>query len=226
MKSTSSAGMETPPICRRTLHDTPTRTTLQHEVLSLGMLLMEFNDSIREGDGTRILRCWRYFFLFFKASERTNYSIEAFTLLAQEKYLLSPRMAMQLKWSRTINVHGRPGKNIPGDLHMEHLNRECKEAISGLGANITEKSIQRIGKCLGRVKSTLQQYDSVNEVKQESGHHTSHSTDVDLGKVLKQLQDSCVFAHQSGRIHRTFPKLTHNLTNKLSCKRKTYSMDA
>ena len=31
------------------------------EVLSLGFLLMEFNDSVREGDGRRILRCWRYF---------------------------------------------------------------------------------------------------------------------------------------------------------------------
>ena len=31
------------------------------EVLSLGFLLMEFNDSVREGDGRRILRCWPYF---------------------------------------------------------------------------------------------------------------------------------------------------------------------
>ena len=80
------------------------------EVLSLGLLLLEFKDSVHEGDGNRILRCWRYFLPLFMASDRTNYAIEAFTLLAQEKYLLSPRMAMQLKWSRTINVHGRPGK--------------------------------------------------------------------------------------------------------------------
>ena len=95
------------------------------EVLSLGLLLLEFKDSVHEGDGNRILRCWRYFLPLFKALDRTNYAIEAFTLLAQEKYLLSPRMAMQLKWSRTINVHGRSGKNSPADLHMEHLNREC-----------------------------------------------------------------------------------------------------
>ena len=46
-------------------------------------------------------------------------------------------MSMQLKWSRTINVHGRAGKNIPADLHMEHLNRVCNGAISGLGAKRT-----------------------------------------------------------------------------------------
>ena len=66
-----------------------------HEVLSLGLLLMEFNDAIREGDGSRIFRCWRYFLPLFKVSQRKNYAIEAFTLLAQEKYLLSPRMAMR-----------------------------------------------------------------------------------------------------------------------------------
>ena len=82
------------------------------EVMSLGLLLMEFNDAIREGDGNRILRCWQFFLPLFKASDKTNYSIEAFTLQAQEKYLLSTRLAMQLKWSRTINVHGQRGKNI------------------------------------------------------------------------------------------------------------------
>ena len=35
------------------------------EVLSLGLLLMEFEDAVKEGDGLRILRWWRYFLLFF-----------------------------------------------------------------------------------------------------------------------------------------------------------------
>lgn len=39
------------------------------EVLSLGLLYMEFSDSIREGDGDRILRCWRYLMLLFKAKK-------------------------------------------------------------------------------------------------------------------------------------------------------------
>ena len=103
-----------------------------HEVMSRGLLLMEFNDAIWEGDGTRILCWWRYFLLLFKASAHTNYSVEAFMLLAQYEYMLSPRMAMQLKWSRTVNVHGHWGKNVAGDLHMEHLNHECKDAFNGL----------------------------------------------------------------------------------------------
>ena len=62
---------------------------------------MEFKDSIREGDGERIIRCWRYLLPLFKVSGGKNYCIEAFTLLAQYSFLLSPRNAMQLMWSRT-----------------------------------------------------------------------------------------------------------------------------
>ena len=115
------------------------------ETLSLGLLLMEFIDAIREGDGSRILRCWRYFLPIFRVANRTNYSCEAFTLLAQEKFFFSPRMASQLKWSRTVNMHGRPGKNVPCDLHMEHMNHECKASLSDLGSNITDHSAQRAG---------------------------------------------------------------------------------
>lgn len=45
--------------------------------LSLGLLYMEYCDGIREGDGYRILRCWRYMLMLFKAKNRTKYSIQA-----------------------------------------------------------------------------------------------------------------------------------------------------
>ena len=186
------------------------------EVMSLGLLLMEFNDAVREGDGTHILRCWRYFLLLFKASGRTNYSVEAFTLLAQYEYMLSPRMAMQLKWSRTVNVHGRRGKNVAGDLHMEHLNRECKNALSGLGANINDHSVQRVGKCIGRMQTILHKYDQVNGVRGDSGTHTRRSTLVDFNKILQQLQKSEVFDYKPGRKHRNFPTFSSNLVKTIS----------
>jgi L1 cell adhesion molecule like protein len=46
------------------------------EVLRLGLLYMELVDGIREGDGERIMQCWRYFLLLFKATNRRNNSIE------------------------------------------------------------------------------------------------------------------------------------------------------
>ena len=186
------------------------------DVITLGLFVMEFNDAIREGDGTRIIRCWRYLLLLFKASNRTNYAIEAFTLLAQFDYLLPHQLARQLAWSRTINTHGRPGKNISCDLHMEHLNREAKSQLSGLGSNITNAAVTRIGNALGEVVCILENFDNESGIKRPSARHSKRSSEKDMAILLKQLQEtSKVFYTRSGRIHQMFPKFNQNLMNSL-----------
>ena len=111
------------------------------QITALGLLYLEFQDGIHEGDGLRILRCWKFFTPLFRCANRKNYAIEAVNL--QWQYVsLSPRQAMQLMWSKFINTHGRPGGNIPADLHMEHINRACKTVMKNLGSNLTEKSLE------------------------------------------------------------------------------------
>ena len=110
------------------------------EVISLGLLYMELVDSVREGDGERLLRCWKFLLPIFKASKRTNYSLEALNLLTQYESL-SPRLSQQLIWSRFVNNHGCLGKNVSLDLHIEHLNAVLKTAVNGLGANKSKESI-------------------------------------------------------------------------------------
>ena len=107
------------------------------QLLGIGCFYLEFTDAIREGDGNHVLRCWRYLLPIFLGSHPTNYSFEVLNMLFQQSYTLSPRLSAELLWSRFINVHGHPGRNIPADLHMEHLNRLVKEAIRNLGANKT-----------------------------------------------------------------------------------------
>ena len=181
------------------------------EVLALGLFLMEFNDAIREGDGNRIIRCWRYCLLLFKASNRTNYAIEAFTLLTQFDFLLSRCLARQLAWSRTVNTHVHAGKNVSCDLHMEHLNREAKNQISGLGSNITDAAVTRVGNALGEVVQNLHQFDRSSGIKDPSARHSKPSSEKDMAILIKQLQDtSKVFDIVSGRAHRVFPKFEQN----------------
>ena len=187
------------------------------ETLSLGLIWMEFVDSIREGDGSRIFRCWRYFLPIFRVTNRTNYSCEAFTLLAQEKFVLSPRMSHQLKWSRTVNTHGRIGKNILCDLHMEHLNRECKASLSGLDSNITDASVERVGRSIGRLIPIMQQFDTANGIPSQCNRHSNRSRKGDIEKILKQLTEtSKVFTKQKRRGHRRYPKFRSNLMRKNS----------
>ena len=90
------------------------------QLLRMGCFYMEFADAIREEDGRRVLRCWKYMAVMFSNSGNRNYACEAANLLIQYYYVLSPRQASQLLLSKFVNTHGRPGRNIPVDLHMEH----------------------------------------------------------------------------------------------------------
>ena len=195
-------------------------------VLTHGLLYMEFRDAIREGDGHRILRCWRYFLMLFKESKRSNYSGEAFILLAQYHFLLSPRGAMQLLWNRTVNVHGLPGRNVSCDLHMEHLNREAKSGLAGTGSNITaDQSVKRVGKSIGHTTTMLSNFDLINGSSVPSGRHSKRSTAKDMKLLLKQLhEDTDVFAEIPDRFHRNFPKFEANPTKFLAVDKITQWM--
>ena len=49
------------------------------ETLTLGLMLLEFKDSLREGDGERVLRCWKFLMLYFRSSGHANYCFESLT---------------------------------------------------------------------------------------------------------------------------------------------------
>ena len=49
----------------------------------LASLALELTDAWREGDGIRVLRCWRINLLHFFATQRTNFSQEAATRVAR-----------------------------------------------------------------------------------------------------------------------------------------------
>lgn len=176
------------------------------QLLGLGLFYLEFADAIKEGDGNRVLRCWRFLLPIFKSSGRKNYAIETLNMLCQYNHGLPPRQAAQLLWNRFVNVHGLPGRNIPADLHQEHLNRVVKEAIRGLGANKTERAIARVGKALGTVSPVLDQFDNDNGVQHYSGQRHIAGTDKDRDLIIGQLQHAQVFTSIAGRKHTTFPK--------------------
>ena len=62
-------------------------------LLSIGCLYLEMRDAIKEGDGERVLQCWRYLLPVFLNSGCKNYTIEAFQFLYQYQYGLPPRQA-------------------------------------------------------------------------------------------------------------------------------------
>ena len=175
------------------------------EVLSKALFIFAFDDAIKEGDGDRVYRLWKYLLLIFREDGRTKYVLEALNLHLQV-YGLSPRLAFELMWSRFINSSGGKGKNVPADLHMEHLNRACKTAIAGLGANVSEKSVHRAAKCLRTTLEVCNNFDKVSGIPQPSGKHPEASSKKDIKLMVKELHEkSQVFSEIDGRRHRSFP---------------------
>ena len=185
------------------------------QLVSLRCIYLEYDDSIKEGDGERVLRCWKYLLPIFLNSGRKNYSYEALLLLCQHEYLLSPQQAQRLKYSRFVNTKGQQGKNIPADLHNEHLNRACKNAIGGLGSNTSVQRIELVSKSIGTIAPVIDNYDNENTVTPSSGRHAKASSYKDVNLLVNQLQESNIFTTQKTRKHLSFPR-TKSLLHKKS----------
>ena len=178
------------------------------QLLTLGCFYKEFDDAIKEGDGTRVHRCWKYLLPIFKSSGRKNYSIEVLQMLNQVEFVLTPRESSELLWNRFVNIHGTEGKNIPCDLHMEHLNRLCKDAVYGLQANKTPTAIVRVGKSLGPLSRFLEKFDKENGIRVPTGAHHKPNFSKDRDIIVRELQQNHIFCESdASRKHRSFPKV-------------------
>ena len=177
------------------------------EVLTLGLLWHIFVESIREGDGDRVLLCWKYFLLVFKAKNHTNYAKEAVILLSQNHCLLSDRQASQQSWNRFVNTKGRRGCNIPCDLHLEHLNRRLKGMVSNLHSNVHKSAIDRAAKSIGVVHDLCQQFEENSGLSPESDSHSKPSFSKDVDLVLQVIKEQQIFKEIPGRKHDCFSKI-------------------
>ena len=163
----------------------------------------EFEDAIKEGDGPRVITCWKFFLLIFKASNRTKYALEAATLLISLQ-VLPERIQQQMIWSHFVNPRGLTAWNKACDLRMEHLNRTAKDAL-GQHSHLHPKCEERVGKCVGLFQNARKQFDTTTGVHHSTGKHVRASAATDLHKIIKQLVESKVFRKMSNRCHASFP---------------------
>jgi L1 cell adhesion molecule like protein len=173
-------------------------------LLTMGLLARNFQDSSREGDGERIIRCWRFLFLHYKEGGHTKYILEAFYLLADLDVMLSAREAHALKWNRTCSVRGGLGSNVPLDLKMEHLNRDFKESISRFASTISETNVKRVSKATKELSAIKDRFDGSIGLKPQSSVTCVQATTSDFTRVISELEKAKVFSYQARRCHSAF----------------------
>lgn len=52
-------------------------------IIELGLMACNFDDASHEGDGERLLCCWKFFLLHFRQDGRHKYALEVFSLLSK-----------------------------------------------------------------------------------------------------------------------------------------------
>lgn len=188
----------------------------EHSEARLGysFVLLNMMDAVKEGDGERLMRLYQVALLFYKAYGHSQYAYSTLLLTLQLNTTLSPRMAHSLKWNRFWNGRGGSGRNIPLDLHLEHMNNYLKSFLKGLGPNLNENSANRISKSIGVLKEMMDSTDRELQVTQPSGvHHTTE--DGDIRTLVAIFKDNQLFTHQPGREFISFPSFEKDLLRRL-----------
>ena len=93
---------------------------------------------------------------------------------------------------------------------QENRNRDLKKLIKGMGANKTDKAIERASKAVGGVRKVMQNFDAQAAIHAKSTAHSHKSSSSDELKVSKDLRNLKPFTHQSDRKHTSFPSVSSN----------------
>lgn len=189
----------------------------QCNFLEHGLLYMNFLDSISEGDGDRILLCWKFLLLHFHADKggSAKYALEALYLQFQQQALLTPRQAYRQKWNRGVNNQGHIGKNVPLDLEVEHNNNMLKEAVRKMGPSLSLHAVNRAAKMTKLAAETVDKIAHECQIMRRSGKHFVKSTKKDMQKIVQVLFQQKALLNVPGRSYKHFAnfKRSHLIDN-------------
>ncbi len=178
-------------------------------------LVTEFLDGWSEGDGIRVLRCWKLFLLHFYHDRRTKYACETLRLQFQLASL-PPHLVSQLTWDRFINTHGGNGRNVPCDLHNEHVNCLFKEIVGHMGANFTQEASTEAARAISSLDRMANRFDNQTSIHALPTAHTRKSDEKDLNMVVTELLNTKCLQIIENRHHDSFPHMKLNPLSKFN----------
>ena len=109
-------------------------------------LFFNFLCVIKEGDGARIMRQYKYIMLYCKADgSQRKVCTRMFVSVFLVRGLLWQRDSERFVWNHSVNNSGKKGANIPVDEDTEHDNNAIKQGIRKLGPKAPCKRTQHCG---------------------------------------------------------------------------------
>jgi hypothetical protein len=167
--------------------------------LAYGLILFEFNDAVKEGDGDRLFDVYKMALLLYKVGGHYKYAYVVMLYLVKVMAVLPAFSAHHMKWNRFYNKHGGKGKNISLDLRMEQLNKLLKTLWRGLGANLAEGNAQRMACSLESLEMVMDSIDKDCLLTGEDGHRSQGKPEEAVKQMVADLIEKEAFNHQPGR---------------------------
>ena len=167
--------------------------------LTFGLVLSEFKDAVKEGDGDRLFDVYKLALLLYKNHGHYKYAYAVLLYLVKCISILPPSQALKLKWNRTYNVSGLPGRNISLDLQkgqeqtlMSKMPREQQEPL-----NQDSLTTSELRDCMVR------QHHFARRIPKEEEA---------VNQIIIELMTNDVFKNTPGREgYPSFPKFECNL---------------
>jgi len=184
--------------------------------MSFGLLLMSFEDAVKEGDGQRLFNIYKWMLLLYKANNHPKYAYINLLYLVKICAILPEFEAERLKWNRFINNKGGKGLNIPLDLHKEHQNKLLKTMWRALGPNLNEKNAARIAGTLESMEKILSSVDSDCKLSDRSSYRSVKQKEEAVHQITTDLVSINAFhftRHRKG--HPSFSDIDSNMLSGL-----------
>lgn len=188
------------------------------QCIQLGVMLMQLNDTEREGDGDRCIRNWKLLLLYFRARKHgMKYAFEAMRLLTCVKGILTEKIAHRIIHGQFVNPNGGAGNNYANDLKMENLVKNHKVILKGLCGNKTLKAVSRTTSATHGLTDIIHKVDKETNVPPNSTCHSHASTTQMIKEMITTLHQVNPLACQRGtcRSLRSFPNITKSPLDKL-----------
>ena len=176
------------------------------QVIQLGMMLMQLNDTEDVGDGERSLINWKMLMLYFRCRPRgMKYAYEAMRFITCVKAIYPEKTAHKILYGQFVNPGAGEGNNYANDLKMEHCIPDNKVSVRGMRANKTLEAAQRCSGSSYAKKQFCIQFDEQSKLPTESTSNTHACTTEDVKAMMDILQQIKPFKFNAGRLLKSFP---------------------
>ena len=131
---------------------------------------------------------------------------------------MGPSVSHQLKWGRFVNYREGAWKNIPCDLHNEHVNRGVKDIINHMGTKLTDAAIWQPRQSVSMIGDIIENFDQCTGLPYIGSVHSTRSNDEDVMKIVNVVRGNDLLTVRPGRAHSQFPVMTPNSLSRLNNK--------